>query len=88
MIEGEQEAKGSEESFLKKRENFTLAIRKNNREEIFAKKRNLFEGGAQGENDKDEKYVVDSRFADYIKKYPPSHLGSIKTATISNPSPN
>lgn len=53
MIEGEQEAKGSEESFLKKRENFTLAIRKNNREEIFAKKRNLFEGGPQGENDKD-----------------------------------
>lgn len=70
MMEGDKEKTKENEDFQKKRENFTMAIRKSTREDIFAKKRNLPTSTENSlEPDRVDNYVVDSRFNDYVIKF-------------------
>lgn len=84
--------------FKKKRDTEADKLRKNNRDEIFSKRRNILTGADttpsntfEVENKKDRLLIVDERYRAEIEQYPPFYLGfcvpSIQwtTSLISSP---
>lgn len=63
--------KGSDEvdDFRKKREEYAINIRRNNREEMLNKRRNIVDYSLKSEQSDEMKNIVDLRYIKEIKQY-------------------
>lgn len=57
------------DDFRKKREEYAINIRRNNREEIFNKRRNIIDCSSKSEQTDEMKNIVDLRYIKEIKQY-------------------